>query len=281
MPSFGIVIVNYNSADDTQLCVQSIEQHTPDTLAEIIIVDNASPDHSGRLLRQRLPQCRVILSDENNGYAAGVNLGAAHLKTDYILILNPDSEFVDSSIDDAVALLADHPRLGLLGLKLVYPDGTPQYSARRFYSVTTALGRRTVLGRTSLGQRLEAEHLMKDQWRAPFFFADWVLGTGMLARTTAFRSVGGMDEHFFLYLEDTDLCARMWLAGWEIAATPLARLAHKHRRASKRSLFSPAHREHLNSFIKYTRKYPMPILGHGTLHAPLWDKTMRAAGRVA
>jgi N-acetylglucosaminyl-diphospho-decaprenol L-rhamnosyltransferase len=260
----GIVIVNYNTYAECVGCVESIIGNSVVDAGAIVIVDNHSPDGSGRQLAERLPGVRVILSDRNGGYAAGVNLGVANLNADYYLILNPDTRFRENTIGVAVNQFVIDPKMGVLGLHLEYADGSHQDSARRFFSALTILLRRSPLGRLESFRRILNEHLMKGSWTGGVFETDWVTGAAFIVRKTAFDAISGMDEGYFLYLEDTDLCKRMWRAGWTVNAIPSVRIVHFLQRDSAKSLFGKANRIFLRSLVRYFFKFGVPIWGHGS-----------------
>lgn len=258
------VILNYNSYEDTRRCVASLLELGIVGPRDLVVVDNASPDGSGPRLREALAGIEVVQSPRNGGFASGVNLGFVHAgDSRYYLVLNPDTCFSENNIALALDEFERDPRLGVLGLNLVNPDGTLQYSARRFYSVLTVLLRRTPLSRWRLFRRLHDEHMMLHAWNGGAFDTDWVIGGGFLARSSAIEALGGFDEGYFLYLEDTDLCRRMWGAGWKVKAIPAVRLVHAHARASK-GLRSPAAKYHLRSLYRYWRKFGLPLWGHGS-----------------
>jgi len=260
----AIIIVNYNTFVDCCSCVESILEHAVVDAGAIVIVDNCSPDGSGQKLAARFKDVRVVLSTRNGGYAAGVNLGVASLDAQFYLVLNPDTLFRENHIQTALDLFAEQPRLGVLGLHMEYADGTHQDSARRFFSVLTILLRRTPLGRLRMMQGTLNEHLMKAYWRDEVFEADWVTGAAFIVRKTAFQALGGMDEGYFLYLEDTDLCKRMWRGGWSVKAIPAVRVTHILQRDSAKSLLGKANRTFLRSLMRYWGKFGVPIWGHGS-----------------
>jgi N-acetylglucosaminyl-diphospho-decaprenol L-rhamnosyltransferase len=262
----AIVIINYNSYSDCVGCVESIIANSVVREHAIVIVDNQSPDGSGRQLAARLPGVKVVLSDRNGGYGAGVNLGVASLDAEFYLILNPDTRFRENSIGVGLNHLIDDPKIGVIGPHLEYADGSHQDSARRFFSVLTILLRRTPLGRLKIMQRALHEHLMRGYWNGGTFEADWVTGAAFIVRKAAFNAIGRMDEGYFLYLEDTDICKRMWLAGWTVKAVPSVRIVHFLQRDSAKSLFGSANRTFLRSLIRYLFKFGVPIWGHGSRH---------------
>lgn len=277
--SFGVVIVNYQTFDLTLECVKSLLAHQIALPHNIVVVDNASPDGSGERLKQTLTNgVRVILSGRNGGFGAGVNLGVSVLTTDLVLVLNPDTYFQRNDVAVIRQLFADQARLGIVGLKLVNPDGTLQYSARRFYSLPDILARRTPLGKVRPFKGLVRSHLLMPHWRGEAFETDWVMGTGFVLRRSAFEQVGAMDEGYFLYFEEVDLCARMWINGWQVMALPQAELVHEHQRHSAAGIWSKSGKTHLRSMTRFFRKFGIPWIRRPG-HAQLAHAFMRWRGR--
>ncbi len=255
------VIVNYRTPDLTLKCVASIVAHGVAAPADIVVVENASPDDSYARLSAELSGVRLLQAANNGGFGAGVNLGAALCEADYILVLNPDTYFEDDSLNKALAVLDSQPEVGLVGLDLVYPGGERQYSARRFYSLLDVLGRRLPLGRYWPVKARIDRHLMRTAWDsgAPFE-AEWVMGTGFVVRRELFLKLHGMDEAYFLYMEDVDLCARVWQSGAKVICVPGARLVHDHQRSSAAGPLSWAGRLHLQSLLRFRQKFHVPLV---------------------
>ena len=257
--TLGVVIVNYQTPDLTLRCVASMLEHGIARAQDIVVVDNDSPDRSGVRLAAELPDgVVVILSRRNGGFGAGVNIGVDALQTDLALILNPDTYFERNNMHVIRRMFDESPKLGVAGLKLVNPDGSLQYSARRFYSLPDIVARRTMLGKLGPMRRLERSHLLTRKWRQQPFEADWVMGTGFIVRRSAFEQVGRMDEGYFLYFEEVDLCARMWIDGWRVVAVPEVELVHEHQRSSAAGLLSRSGKTHLRSMARFFAKFGVP-----------------------
>lgn len=271
--TLGVVIVNYRTHDLTLQCVESLLAHGIAAPDNIVVVDNHSPDDSGERLKAALPALgvRVILSGRNGGFGAGVNLGVAASRTDLVLVLNPDTYFLSNTVDIIRRMFDQQPRLGVAGLKLINPDGSLQYSARRFYSLPDILARRTSLGKLAPMRRLVKSHLLKRNWQEGAFEADWVMGTGFVVRRTAFEQVGSMDEGYFLYFEEVDLCARMWVGGWTVMAVPQVELVHEHQRHSQAGIWSTSGKTHLRSMLRFFVKFGVPWI---------WRPKRAAMGRA-
>ncbi|MCH8181281.1 MAG: glycosyltransferase family 2 protein [Proteobacteria bacterium] len=290
LPSLGVVIVNYCTCDLTLRCVASMLQHGIAQAEHIVVVDNDSPDGSGARLQADLPPGVVtVLSARNGGFGAGVNIGMAALGTDLVLVLNPDTYFESNRMDVIRNMFNESQKLGVAGLKLVNPDGSLQYSARRFYSLPDILVRRTPLGKLAPMRQLEHSHLLTRKWRqpsqTPFFEADWVMGTGFVVRRSAFEQIGRMDEGYFLYFEEVDLCARMWIEGWQVVAVPEVALVHDHQRSSAAGILSPAGKTHLRSMARFFAKFGVPWLSrpsraHMAAALARWQASQHGRGPV-
>lgn len=275
----NIIIVNYAMTEECDKCINSILDQNICPPEDIILVDNKSPDNSGELLAKRFPRINTLITGRNPGYGGGVNRGAQAAKdADFYLILNPDTYFEDNNIAEAIKAFENNPELGVLGLNLYYPDGRLQYSARMFYSVFSIILRRTPMRKYFPFRQINDNHLMKSSWSDGCFDADWVIGTGFIVRAKAFQEIGGMDEGYFMYMEDVDLCARMWLNGWRVQAIPGVHLIHQHLRASSKGLLNKHHRYHLASLMRFFRKFGLPLFASPTL-AQLAERHNRYTAR--
>lgn len=256
----SIVILNYKSKNMVKECLRGIKSVGINLNYEIIVVDNASGDGIGKMLKENFPDVKFIVSPENVGFAAGNNLGIKAANGRYVLIMNPDIAIFQGSVEALVKYMDTHPDVGLAGPKLLNPDGTVQYSVCRFPGRFTPLYRRTPLGRTEAGKREIARYLMKDWDHGEAREVDWMLGACLIVRRESLEKVGLFDERFFLYFEDTDWCRRFWEAGWKVAYAPESSMVHFHRRESAESsllasLFKKTTQIHILSSIKYFLKY--------------------------
>lgn len=263
----SIIIVNYNMGALVKTCVESLLPQINLKETEIIVVDNNSQDESVALLRSDFPEIRVIDNQANVGLAAGVNRGIKEAKGRYYLILNPDIIALPGSVKALFDYMEKHPRVGAAGAQLLSPNGKVQYTCFRFYRPSTIIYRRTRWGKTAAGRRELARFLMKDFDRRILRPVEWLMGACLMIRGEAVKTVGGMDERFFLYFEDVDWCRRFWQASWQVMYVPLSQFSHFHQRSSEgglmRLLSSPSARAHITSAIKYFLKYrgqPVPMV---------------------
>ena len=261
MNTINAIIVNYRSPDLTLNCVNSILKHNITKAHNIIVVENGSGDNSEQQLRKTLPaDVQLVVTKNNGGFSAGINLGARQASQDYLLVLNPDTYFLDNPFLKVLDIFQNKPKVGLIGLDLIYPTLQRQYSARKFYCLLDIIARRSILGKIWPLNTWVKQHLMFKEWEsAAPFYADWVMGTGFIVRRSVFERIGRMDEAFFLYMEDVDLCARIWKAGYKVMCIPQANLVHDHQRSSNQSLFNKFRMMHLKSLMIFMNKYHLPI----------------------
>lgn len=250
-----IIIVNYNSRKDLERCLQSIEEAGLSCPHEIVVVDNASHDGSQSSVRDAYRKVRLLASSTNLGFGRAVNEAFRQTVGAYVLVLNPDIVVRPDSIERLHRYMASHQDVALCAPKLLNEDGTLQYSCRTDYSLGVYLFRRTPLGRWLPGHRIISDHLMTSWDHAAPRDVDWVLGAAFMLRRSAFQDSLVMDERFFLYFEDVDLCLRLRRAGWRVVYNPESVMVHAHQRASAGGLLSRAKVEHLKSWLKFEWKH--------------------------
>jgi GT2 family glycosyltransferase len=256
--SMQFLIVNFRTPALTIRCVDSMTS-VGISDSDIVIVDNYSGDDSVARISSALPNIRLIEADHNGGFSAGINLGMKHVDARYAVILNPDTLLISNFVADLTDVLDRDESIAVIGLNLLNPDLSPQYSARRFYSFLDILVRRSALKKLWPWRLLDDRHLMKKELASGRIFdADWVLGTGFAIRKSVYDKLHGMDEGFFLYMEDVDLCARAWEAQYRVVCYPAAAIIHDHQRESAKSLTSQASRHHLKSLTRFYRKHNVP-----------------------
>lgn len=222
------VVVSYNTCALLRDCLQSAREST--LRVRIVVVDNASRDGSAAMVRREFPEVGLIANAQNRGFAAGTNQGLAAVRpvSDFVLLLNPDARLLPGALEALVGFLQQHPRVGVAGARLVYPDGRHQHAAFRFPTLAMALfdlmpPRGPLLGRlydSYLNGRYPEEH------GATPFPIDHPLGAVMLMRRQTLDEVGLFDEGYWLYSEEVDWCYRCRQAGWAIWQVPAAQVVH-------------------------------------------------------
>lgn len=251
----SIIIVTFNSRVPVERCLASLAAHPPRRTHETIVVDNASADGTAEMIAERFAGVRLLTNAENLGYSRGVNQGMRASAGKALLILNPDIVVREGSIDRLLEFMDRTPDAGIVGAKLVYPDGSLQHSCRSFYTVRALVLRRTFLGALFPRARALREHLLLDYDHETARKVDWVLGACMLVRREALEKVGAMDERFFLYFEDIDWCYRMKNQGWAVYYEPASVMVHTYERSSAKSVFRKPFIFHMLSLLRYAEKW--------------------------
>ncbi|MGE3911061.1 MAG: glycosyltransferase family 2 protein, partial [Chloroflexota bacterium] len=217
------VVVSYNRRDLVARCLDSLLADPEAPSLEVIVVDNASQDGAATMLAEQYPGVRVIANDVNVGYGRACNQGLAVAQGRYLLVLNQDIVVRPGSLAALVRFADEHPDAGLVGARLEYEDGRFQHSAFRFPDAKQAFygffDNLVPLDSEQNG-RYPAAHYERP------FAAEHLLGACLLIRREAAEQVGLFDPVFFMYYEETDLCARMVTAGWRNYYCPEARVMH-------------------------------------------------------
>ena len=187
------------------------------------------------------------------GFAANLNKGFALTSGDAVLSVNPDAVPEPGAVAALAGFMAAHPRCGVAGPKMVFPDGRPQPSRRRFPTVTGTIVRRTPL-RKLVRQRRHL-HLDAPPPAEPVQ-VDWMLGGFLLLRRSMLEELGGFDEGFRLYGEDIDLAYRAMQAGWERWYVPQAVVRHAHAAETDRRFVTRRTLWHWRGIARFVRKHP-------------------------
>jgi GT2 family glycosyltransferase len=201
-------------------------------------------------------EAHVIANAHPLGFGANVNRGVAATTADYVCSVNPDAVPRQGAVAALREFLDAHPRAGIAGPAMLYPDGTLQPSRRRFPTVAGTLVRRTPLRRLFDPYRLQRRHYHLGEQPTEPVAADWMLGAFLLLRRRMFEELGGFDEGFFLYGEDIDLCYRAARAGWERWYVPAAVVEHEHQAVTDRRLLTRRTLWHWRGIARFVRKHP-------------------------
>lgn len=253
MPDTTIAIVSYNTRELTLQAVAAAREAAAGGDGRVLVADNGSTDGTPEAVRARFPEVRVLTNPDNPGYGAALNRAFAELPADYLCALNGDVMLAPGSLATLRRFLTEHPECGLVGPALAYPDGTPQPSCKRFQTLGFAVA------------ELFAAHalLPRNRYVRRFYYADrdltrparveTVSGAAMLIRGKAFRRIGGFDEGFRMYFEETDLCRRLRDAGFSVAFCPEARAVHWHGASTVQT--SVRQIEYYVSYVRFFRKH--------------------------
>jgi N-acetylglucosaminyl-diphospho-decaprenol L-rhamnosyltransferase len=256
LDDIAIIVVSHNSARWIERCLRSALDQLGGLRADVVVVDAESHDGTPEIVAD-FPDVRLIRCP-NRGFAYANNQGLMTCDARYVLFLNPDTEILQGTMSGLVRAMDSRPGVGLVGVRQVDAQGRLDLTIRRFPNALRALG-----------DALSADHLPgRPRWlgeretdRAAYdreVECDWTSGSFMLVRREAIESAGLLDERFFMYSEETDLCRRITGAGWEVRHLPSMTILHygaepalnpslEGLSAYSRSLyarkhFSPAHR---------------------------------------
>lgn len=201
---------------------------------EVIVVDQESLDGSADLVAEEFPEAVLIRQRPNLGFAGGNNIAMRRARGRYLILLNSDTVVRPGWLSELVRFADAHPRAGLVGPRLHNPDGTLQYSCRRFPTLAAGLFRHTPLELLAPKNRFTGDYLMREWDHATPREVDWLSGACLLARKAMVDEIGGLDEGYFMYFEDVDWSFRAHRDGWEVWYTPGPVVLHEIGRSSDR-----------------------------------------------
>jgi len=239
----SIIIVNWNGGSLLTRCVDTVVSSAPKVTYEIVVIDNASADDSVTQLRasevgSRMlagGQLRIFTNAENRGFGAANNQGFALTASPFVFLLNLDTEVPAGTIDTLVDKLKSDRTIGACGPKILNPDGSLQTSVffsppRVWHTVLSQLWLYRLLPRRLRGELLLGAHWQHDRERTVPMLA----GAAIMARREMIEEVGGFDERFHMYSEDTEWCWRITQADWRLVFVPKARLLHHGAHSAKK-----------------------------------------------
>jgi hypothetical protein len=244
-----------------RLCIEALKRSKCDFPFEIIVVDNASDDESVQYLEQMHKKGEITLvhSGTNLGYGKANNLGVSYAKGKYVLVLNPDISVEENTLQKMVDYMEHHHEVGLLGPQLYFFNGQIQDSCRRFMRPMDLIIKRTPLRYMRFFAKRVEQYTMADFDHSKTQDVDLVTGACFIMPKTIFDKVGGFDKRYFLFMEDADLCRKVWVAGFKVVYFPEARALHYHKRLSGGSFLKSLRQKvfwiHVASAIKYFWKW--------------------------
>ncbi len=223
----SIVIVNYNTEKLLRSCLESIYGGANGTPFDIWVVDNHSRDHSVAMIKSFFPRVKVIENPANVGFSRANNLVVSQSRSEYILLLNPDTLILGDAIEQTLKFMKTHPNVGIAGCQVLNRDGTLQLACRRslptpevsFYRLT---GLSKLFPRSRVMARYNLTYQSADETQE----VDAVSGAFLMIRRQVIEQIGLLDERFFMYGEELDWCLRTKQAGWSVMYYPQARIIH-------------------------------------------------------
>lgn len=223
-PEISIIIVNWNTKDLVVDCINSILDSNPKVSYEIIAVDNGSEDESVNQLKnlktKKLKSLKIIENKTNLGFAKANNQGIKVAKGDYVLLLNSDAIVKKGTLDELYGFARSTRYAGVVGARLLNPDGSIQASCFHFPSIFNAI-RQYWLGEEGLFEKYAPKGSISKE-------VDIVVGAAFLITPLAKARLGELDERYFFFYEDFDYCRRVKDAGLKVYYLPSAEVVHKH-----------------------------------------------------
>jgi len=261
IPDLTIIIVNWNVKELLQNCLKSVYAQTKGTSFEIFVVDNASSDGSVETVEKEFPQVRLIKNRENVGFAKANNQAIRESKGRYLMLLNPDTIVVGDALDTMVLFMDKHRDTGAVGPRILNPDKTVQLTCGRYSpTLLTELWDFTKLSSVFPESRIFGKSLMGFWPHNDTREVELLSGACMMVRKETIEQTGLMDEHFFLFAEETDWCYRIRKNGWKIYLNADAEIVHLSQQSVKRSSINTA-LESCKSMYRFFMKH------HGRLSA--------------
>jgi len=271
MLDLSIVIVNYNTGDLLQDCLQSLFASEGDFTYQVTVVDNHSQDGSATIVRREFPQVHLLKNPENVGYARANNQGLKSRKARYYLLLNPDTVLSPEALSGMLSFMEEHPQVGIAGPKLMMADGRLDLACRRSFptpevSFYRLSGLSRLFPKSRRFGRYNLTYLDPDQVAE----VDSVVGAFMMIRGETLEEVGDLDEGFFLYGEDLDFAYRAKKAGWKVYYNPQVTVLHYKRRSSSQNRKRAQHEFYRAMHLFYRKHYAKTT--------PLWLHWLVMAG---
>ena len=232
----SVIIVNYNVRPFLEHALASVTKALGGLSGEVLVVDNASDDGSVDMLREKFPGVKLIVNENNVGFARANNQAARESLGEYLLFLNPDTVVQENTLRVMMDFFGQHPEAGLAGCKILNPDGTLQLACRRSFptpwvAFTKIVGLAAMFPRSRMFARYNLTFRNPDETCQ----VDAVSGSFLFARRSVFENVGGFDEDFFMYGEDLDFCYRVKKNGLKVYYVHSTQIIHYKGESVRRS----------------------------------------------
>jgi len=249
-----ISIVSYNSLNFLKECLNSIIVNPPGVSYEIIVVDNGSTDGSSEFVKNNFPQVRLLTNSRNVGFAVANNKAIKSSNSRFVLLINSDCLVYKNSLDKLLDFMKENVEVGIVGPKIINADGSIQLSCRKFPSILDATFH-TILADIFPDNPFSRRYKLVEIGRDRPFEVDWVSGSCMMIRRKALEDTGLLDERYFMYVEDVDLCYRMWQKGWKVFYFPYAKVLHHIGGSSSSKELVPCFRMQKSVFYFFWKNY--------------------------
>ncbi|MGH9512767.1 MAG: glycosyltransferase family 2 protein [Terriglobales bacterium] len=290
-PRISVVVVSWNTKKLVADCLDSLKGAHLSAGMEIVLVDNASTDGTVELVRRKFPDVKVIQNSENLGFARANNIGIGFTSGEYICLINSDVVVPPDCLQKMEAYLSGQPRIGMLGPKMILPDGSIGQSCMRFPTPWNWFCRALALDSLFKGSKIFGDFMMSGFAYDRTEDVEVLTGWFWMIRRRAMEEVGLLEEQFFMYGEDIDWPKRFHTHGWRVVFYPEAQAIH-HCAGSSSSAPTRFYVEMYRADMDYFRKHHGPlavaafwmttwihqvvrILGYGLLY--VFNRSIRAS----
>jgi len=222
----SIHIVNYNNRNLLNNCINTIYHYAGNIAFSITVIDNASTDGSVEMLQTSYPNVKIIENPSNYGFAKAHNIGFGLVDTKYLLLLNPDTLFIDNSIEKMASYMENNEKTGILGPAVLNADRSAQYTGVTFPRNTNFLYETLFLDRILPRSRIFGNHKKIYDNHITARNVDYLQGSCLMIRKELLQDVGCFDENYFLYFEETDYCYRAVQKGWKVTQLHESSIIH-------------------------------------------------------
>lgn len=246
-PVLSVIIVEYQSLDEIEQCVEALVQHLKMPY-EIIISSNSCYDEQQRKHIDSIdPHVKWLFNEKNGGFAYAMNEGLKQATGSYLAIMNSDC-ILGSDLDAMICFMDSHPKIGAIAPQMRDAEGNLQDTARPYVSVPRYIWRQT---RRVIGHKISVLDRKMDY--SQIQTVDWLIGAFIMVSRKAYEATGGLDERFFMYAEDLDWCTRIRKQGFEVVYFPKVSITYKgSRRARSNSKYAKIF---ISSHMKYWKKF--------------------------
>lgn len=251
----SVVIVSHRHERYLAQCLGSLMEGLSGVSHEIILVDNAGHPDLNAMVKSRFPQVKLRVNPSPQGFARNCNQGFLESRGRYLLLLNPDTRFIRGNFAEVIRRMNRIPKVGAVCGQLLNADLSVQSHIRRFPTLPAILFRGLNLEKFFPRSSAYKRYMMEGEAPSGEKAIDWCSGAFLMIKSGLFREIGMMDERFYLYYEDIDLCYRLKKSGWHNYYLPQVQVVHYYQRDSAKTIFNPLKWLHVKSLLYFFWKH--------------------------
>ena len=267
------IIVNYQNSGSLKGCLDSIYQTIQEIDFEVIIIDNSKENLELQTLKGNYPKIQIICNPTNVGFSKANNQAAKIAQGKFLFILNPDNILKEQAINSMFRHIRSNMEIGALGPKVLNPDGSLQYSCRRYPTLWTSLfNRYSIFSRLFPKNRFTSRYLMLDFDHNETLSVDWLSGCCLMIPKSVFEEVNGFDENYFLFNEDIDLCRMLNQSGKKVIYFPEAKVIHKVSTSNSKTTSMVIIQRHLGMMYYFKKHHSKNFLVRGIVNFLIYSR---------